>query len=156
MIENQTLEISGYRSQLKEVEETISGLHNTIVNLKSIPNNKLSVEDINKLQLKMLELQTANTDLNKEIEHLIKAETVSERASETNDNNIVELERLLSEKTNEGEYFQESCDNFEGKMQGNCKILTNEALLFWVRTDINWASLSVIRRQAYRRCASEQ
>ena len=78
MIENQTLEISGYRSQLKEVEETISGLHNTIVNLKSIPNNKLSVEDINKLQLKMLELQTANTDLNKEIEHLIKAETVSE------------------------------------------------------------------------------
>ena len=40
----------------------------------------------------MLELQTANTDLNKEIEHLIKAETVSERASETNDNNIVELE----------------------------------------------------------------
>ena len=137
MIENQTREISGYRSQLKEVEETISGLHNTIVNLKSIPNNKLSVEDINKLQLKMLELQTGNTDLNKEIEHLIKAETVSERASETNDNNIVELERLLSEKTNEGEYFQESCDNFEGKMQGNSKILTNEALLSWVRTDIN-------------------
>ena len=39
-IENQRLEKTSYMSQVEELEETISDLHNTIVNLKFIPNNK--------------------------------------------------------------------------------------------------------------------
>ena len=39
-IENQRLEKASYMSQVEELEETISDLHNTIVNLKFIPNNK--------------------------------------------------------------------------------------------------------------------
>ena len=39
-IENQRLEKTSYMSQVEELEETISDLHNIIVNLKFIPNNK--------------------------------------------------------------------------------------------------------------------
>ena len=39
-IENQRLEKTSYMSPVEELEETISDLHNTIVNLKFIPNNK--------------------------------------------------------------------------------------------------------------------
>lgn len=39
-IENQRLEKTSYMSQVEELEETISDLHNTIVNLKFISNNK--------------------------------------------------------------------------------------------------------------------
>ena len=73
-------------SQVKQLEETILDLFNTIVDLKSIPNKKSS-EDV--------ELQNVNAVLNKEPEHLIKMQTVSVTSSETNDNHTVELEGLL-------------------------------------------------------------
>ena len=38
-IENQRLEKASYMSKVEELNETISDLHNTIVNLKFIPNN---------------------------------------------------------------------------------------------------------------------
>ena len=85
-IENQRLEKVSYMSQVKELEETILDLFNTIVDLKSIPNKKSS-EDV--------ELQDVNAVLNKEPERLIKMQTVSVTSSETNDNHTVELEGLL-------------------------------------------------------------
>ena len=102
-IENPMLERASYMSQVEELEETISGLHNTTVDLKTIPCNKVSEEDISKPHSKTLELKDENTALNKEVERLIKVETVSAPSSETNDNPITVLEGLLDEKANKTE-----------------------------------------------------
>ena len=90
--ENQALEMANYESYVAKPEETISDLHNRIIDLEFIPNSKSSEEDINLLKCKYFELQDGNTALNGEVEGLIKLETISVPYSEVNDNHIVELE----------------------------------------------------------------
>ena len=77
---------------MEKPEETISDLHNRIIDLELIPNSKSSEEDINLLKPKYFELQDGNTALNGEVEGFIKLETISVPYSEANDNHIVELE----------------------------------------------------------------
>lgn len=67
-------------------------MHNTIVDLKPIPNSKSSEEDKNQLQL-----QDANTTLSGEVKGLIKLETVPELSREGNDDNMVQQQGMLSE-----------------------------------------------------------
>ena len=81
-----------------------------------LDSNKSSQEDINLLQSKIQELEDANTALNVEVSRLFKLETSAVPSNE-NEERIVELEGLLSEKTSEAEYFQEACGEFEGKIQ---------------------------------------
>ena len=118
-IENQVLEIIIYVSQVEKLDKKVFDLHNTIVNLKPTPNSKSSVEDskqlqseedINQLQSKTLEVQDTNNASNKEVEHMIKGETISVPCSETNDNHIAELEGFLSKKKIKVEYLYETCD----------------------------------------------
>ena len=90
-------------SQVKKLEERISDLHKTIIDLKSIPNSKSSEEDINLLQYKFFKLQDGNKTLNGEAENLIELETISVPSSEANDSYQVELEGLLNRMTSEAE-----------------------------------------------------
>ena len=93
-------------SQLEQLEEKILDLHNTILNSKSIPNNKLFKENIHQQQSKVLELQDVNITINQEVERLTKVELASVPSSEANDSQIVEQEDLLSETTNEAKDLQ--------------------------------------------------
>ena len=56
------------------------------------------------------------------LNHRSKFEDVLVSFSEANGNCIVELEGFLSEKTNEAEYFEEACGEFEGKMQRSVQV----------------------------------
>ena len=92
--------------QLEQLEEKILDLHNTILNSKSIPNNKLFKENIHQQQSKVLELQDVNITINQEVERLTKVELASVPSSEANDSHIIEQEGLLSETTNEAKDLQ--------------------------------------------------
>ena len=80
-----------WKNLIKKPWTDITQFKITQINLKLIPNSKSSEEDIkqlqseediNQLQSKTIELQDVSTVLNKEVERLVRMETVSVPYSE--------------------------------------------------------------------------